>query len=76
VHHAAEAPIEREVKVLRQVAAGNPNKIVAAQLSITEETVKASDVPNTRRTKITHSFTHSWPFHQQLPVTYSAGWHL
>jgi DNA-binding NarL/FixJ family response regulator len=44
VHHAADALTEREVKVLRQVAAGNPNKIVAAQLSITEETVKASDV--------------------------------
>jgi len=31
---------EREVEVLRLVAAGNANKIVAAQLSISEETVK------------------------------------
>jgi len=31
---------ERELEVLQQVAAGNPNKIVAAQLSIAEDTVK------------------------------------
>ena len=31
---------ERELEVLEQVAAGNPNKIVAAQLSIAEDTVK------------------------------------
>lgn len=31
---------ERELEVLQQVAAGNANKIVAAQLSIAEDTVK------------------------------------
>jgi hypothetical protein len=31
---------------------------------------------NKRRTNGTHSFTHSWPFHEHLSVTYSAGWHL
>ena len=31
---------ERELEVLQQVAAGNPNKIVAVQLSIAEDTVK------------------------------------
>ena len=40
--HSADDPLtEREVEVLRCVAAGNPNKEVAAQLSIAEETVKA-----------------------------------
>ena len=40
--HVADDPLtEREVEVLRCVAAGNPNKEVAAQLSIAEETVKA-----------------------------------
>jgi two-component system, NarL family, response regulator len=40
--HMADDPLtEREVEVLRCVAAGNPNKEVAAQLSIAEETVKA-----------------------------------
>jgi len=31
---------------------------------------------NEKRTNETHSFTHSWPFHEQLSVTCSAGWHL
>jgi len=31
----------REIEVLRQVAAGNANKIVADHLSISEDTVKA-----------------------------------
>jgi DNA-binding NarL/FixJ family response regulator len=40
--HSADDPLtEREVEVLRCVAGGNPNKQVAAQLSIMEETVKA-----------------------------------
>jgi len=39
-HHCDDALTEREIEVLREVAAGNANKIVAAQLSITEETVK------------------------------------
>ncbi len=30
----------REVEVLRLIAGGNANKMIAAQLSITEETVK------------------------------------
>ena len=40
--HCNDDPLtEREVEVLRCVAAGNANKQVAAQLSIAEETVKA-----------------------------------
>jgi DNA-binding NarL/FixJ family response regulator len=39
-HHCDDALTEREIEVLREVAAGNANKIVAAELSITEETVK------------------------------------
>jgi two-component system, NarL family, response regulator len=39
-HHCDDALTPREIEVLREVAAGNANKIVAAQLSITEETVK------------------------------------
>jgi DNA-binding NarL/FixJ family response regulator len=39
-HHCDDALTQREIEVLREVAAGNANKIVAAQLSITEETVK------------------------------------
>jgi|SRR5215813_8617936 len=40
-HHAEDALSEREIEVLRRVAAGNANKIVADHLSISEETVKA-----------------------------------
>jgi len=40
-HHADDALTEREVGVLRQVAAGNANKIIADNLEISEETVKA-----------------------------------
>jgi DNA-binding NarL/FixJ family response regulator len=40
-HHTDDALTEREVEVLRQVAAGNANKIIADRLSISEETVKA-----------------------------------
>jgi len=40
-HHADDSLTEREIDVLRQVASGNANKIVADHLEITEETVKA-----------------------------------
>ena len=40
-HQADEALTERELDVLRRVAAGNSNKIVADMLTITEETVKS-----------------------------------
>jgi len=40
-HHADDALTEREIEVLRQVAAGNGNKMIAAHLSISEDTVKA-----------------------------------
>jgi len=40
--HAADDQLTaREIEVLRLIASGNANKIVADQLSITEETVKA-----------------------------------
>lgn len=40
-HHSDDALTEREIDVLRQVAAGNANKMVADRLGISEETVKA-----------------------------------
>jgi DNA-binding NarL/FixJ family response regulator len=40
-HHSDDALTGREVEVLREVAGGNANKIVAQRLSISEETVKA-----------------------------------
>jgi len=40
-HHTDDALTQREVEVLRQVAEGNANKIIADHLSISEETVKA-----------------------------------
>jgi len=40
-HHADDSLTEREIDVLRQVASGNANKIVADHLEISEETVKA-----------------------------------
>src|SRR5262252_9017562 len=40
-HHADDALSEREVEVLREVASGNANKIIADNLQISEETVKA-----------------------------------
>jgi len=40
-HHSDDALSGREIEVLRQVAAGNANKLVAVHLSISEETVKA-----------------------------------
>jgi DNA-binding NarL/FixJ family response regulator len=40
-HSADDALTDREIEVLRQVAAGNANKIVADNLAISEDTVKA-----------------------------------
>ena len=40
-HHADDSLTGREIQVLQQVAAGNANKIIAAHLDISEETVKA-----------------------------------
>jgi DNA-binding NarL/FixJ family response regulator len=40
-HHSDDALTEREIEVLREVAAGSANKSVAAHLRISEETVKA-----------------------------------
>jgi DNA-binding NarL/FixJ family response regulator len=39
-HHGEHTLTERELEVLRQVAAGNANKVVASHLSISEDTVK------------------------------------
>ena len=39
-HHADDILTGREIEVLRQVAAGNANKIVADHLAISEDTVK------------------------------------
>jgi DNA-binding CsgD family transcriptional regulator len=41
VHVGEVALSERELEVLRKVAAGNSNKQVAAQLGISEDTAKA-----------------------------------
>jgi DNA-binding NarL/FixJ family response regulator len=40
-HHSDDALTVREIEVLREVAAGNANKMVAQLLHISEETVKA-----------------------------------
>ena len=40
-HHSDDALTEREIEVLREVAAGNANKLIAVHLRISEETVKA-----------------------------------
>jgi DNA-binding NarL/FixJ family response regulator len=40
-HHADDALTEREIGVLRQVASGHANKVIADNLEISEETVKA-----------------------------------
>jgi DNA-binding NarL/FixJ family response regulator len=40
-HHSDDALTEREMEVLREVAAGNANKMVAQRLHVSEETVKA-----------------------------------
>jgi DNA-binding NarL/FixJ family response regulator len=40
-HHSDDALTEREIEVLREVAAGNANKRVAQLLNVSEETIKA-----------------------------------
>ena len=40
-HHADDMLSEREIQVLRQVAGGKANKMIANCLAISEETVKA-----------------------------------
>jgi DNA-binding NarL/FixJ family response regulator len=40
-HHSDDSLTEREIEVLREVAAGNANKMVAQRLAVSEETVKA-----------------------------------
>ena len=40
-HHSDDELTEREIDVLREVAAGNANKMVAQRLKVSEETVKA-----------------------------------
>ena len=40
-HYAEDDLSEREIEVLREVAHGTSNKIIASHLSISEETVKA-----------------------------------
>jgi two-component system, NarL family, response regulator len=39
-HRGGDTLTEREIEVLREVAAGNANKIIASHLAISEETVK------------------------------------
>lgn len=40
-HHTDDALTSREIEVLREVAAGNANKMVAQLLNVSEETIKA-----------------------------------
>jgi len=40
-HHGDDALTEREIEILREVAAGNANKVIADNFSISEQTVKA-----------------------------------
>lgn len=40
-HHSDDQLTEREIQVLREVAAGNANKMVAQILHVSEETIKA-----------------------------------
>jgi DNA-binding NarL/FixJ family response regulator len=40
-HHTDDVLTEREIEVLREVAGGNANKVIAQHLSVSEETVKA-----------------------------------
>jgi DNA-binding NarL/FixJ family response regulator len=41
IHAAEEALSDREIGVLERVAVGKPNKMIAAELSLSEDTVKA-----------------------------------
>jgi DNA-binding NarL/FixJ family response regulator len=41
IHAAEEALSDREIGVLQRVAAGKPNKVIASELSLSEDTVKA-----------------------------------
>jgi DNA-binding NarL/FixJ family response regulator len=41
IHSAEEALSDREIAVLQLVAAGKPNKIIAGELSLSEDTVKS-----------------------------------
>jgi DNA-binding NarL/FixJ family response regulator len=59
-HHSDDALTAREIEVLREVAAGNANKIVADHLQISEETVKAhmkSILSKLRANDRTHAVT-------------------
>jgi DNA-binding NarL/FixJ family response regulator len=40
-HHMDDVLTNREIEVLKQVAEGNANKLIAVRLEISEETVKA-----------------------------------
>jgi DNA-binding NarL/FixJ family response regulator len=40
-HHSDDSLTEREIEILQQVAAGNANKMIADNFSISEQTVKA-----------------------------------
>jgi DNA-binding NarL/FixJ family response regulator len=40
-HHSDDRLTDREIEVLREVAAGNANKVVGQHLNVSEETVKA-----------------------------------
>jgi len=40
-HHTDDLLTDREIEVLKEVAAGNANKVIAERLKISEETVKA-----------------------------------
>jgi len=57
-HTGEEALTPKEIEVLRLIAAGNANKEIAAQLSITEETVK-SRVKNILGKLGAHDRTHA-----------------
>jgi DNA-binding NarL/FixJ family response regulator len=59
-HHTDDAFTEREIVVLGQVAAGKANKVIASDLDITEETVKAhmrSILSKLRANDRTHAVT-------------------
>jgi len=57
-HSADEALTPAEVSVLQLIAAGNANKQIASQLSITEETVK-SRIKNILAKLGAHDRTHA-----------------